>query len=106
MNRSPDNTQSCGDPVLSVIIPDDTLQHLTWCFLSVRRSIISKHNDDDTSMSINNLMRMYGLIVLNGELKSMNRVLTQELLFSKCSLTVLTCVIIVSSVHLPLWEEN
>ena len=102
MNRNADNTQPCGEPVLSVIIPDKMLHNLTRCFLSVRKSIINEHSDDDAPMSINSLIRISGFIVLKAELKSMNRVLTYELLFSRCSITVFTYVRMASSVHLPL----
>ena len=57
-------------------MPDRVLTNLIRCFVSVRKSIINWFNYVDTSILINGLITIFGLLTLKAELKSKNRVYT------------------------------
>ena len=79
---------------------------LTHCFLFVRKSSSKAHKNGDTLLSNSMLHNKFGLIVLNAELKSINRARTQALEFSRCLRIKLVQTRTASSVDEPFLYAN
>ncbi len=70
------STQPCGAPVLSVIVLEVLQPTRTDLGLPVRKSRIQLQRELLKPSRFSLLMSCCGIIVLNAELKSMNRILT------------------------------
>ena len=84
VNRKADSSQPCWEPVLLVVKGDWMFCTLTHCLRFVRKSRTKAHKKSDTSLCIDMLIDIFGLIVLKAELKSINKARAQALMSSRC----------------------
>ena len=88
----------CGVPVFRMRVDDVRPPILTFCGLLLSKSSIHVHSELSRPRLLSLWVSLWGVTMLNAELKSTNSTLTYVLGWSRCVRAVLTA----SSVHLLL----